>query len=167
MLPPDLNIRPLRRPDEASIAAELMAGSDPWRTLQRDHKDCLTALLDPGREVYAAATGQNLIGVLALHLAGLLNGYIAVVAVHPDWRCVGLGSRLVQFAEDRIFRQSPNVFLCVSSFNEHAQRLYARLGYERVGELKDYVVTGHSEFLLRKTKGPWQPSTAASVSPIG
>ena len=52
------------------------------------------------------------------------------------------------------FRESPNVFLCVSSFNKEAQRLYKRLGYRKVGELKDYVVKGHSEFLMRKSIGP-------------
>jgi ribosomal protein S18 acetylase RimI-like enzyme len=46
------------------------------------------------------------------------------------------------------------VFLCVSSFNERAQKLYQRLGYERVGELPDYVVKGYSEILMRKTRGP-------------
>jgi ribosomal-protein-alanine N-acetyltransferase len=44
--------------------------------------------------------------------------------------------------------------MCVSSFNQHAQRLYAQLGYERVGELKNYVISRHSEILLRKTIAP-------------
>jgi ribosomal protein S18 acetylase RimI-like enzyme len=45
--------------------------------------------------------------------------------------------------------------MCVSSFNGDALRLYLRLGYEVIGELKDYLVRGHSEILLRKSKGPW------------
>ena len=44
--------------------------------------------------------------------------------------------------------------MCVSSFNTEAQKLYLRLGYEIVGELKDYIVAGYSEILLRKTIGP-------------
>ena len=44
--------------------------------------------------------------------------------------------------------------MCVSSFNVDARRLYQRLGYKVVGELTDYIVRGHSEFLLRKTVGP-------------
>jgi ribosomal protein S18 acetylase RimI-like enzyme len=44
--------------------------------------------------------------------------------------------------------------MCVSSFNEGASRLYQRLGYHVVGELRDYLVRGHSEILLRKTIGP-------------
>jgi ribosomal-protein-alanine N-acetyltransferase len=46
------------------------------------------------------------------------------------------------------------VFMCVSSFNDGARRLYQRLGYQVVGELTDYIVRGHSEILLRKTSGP-------------
>jgi ribosomal protein S18 acetylase RimI-like enzyme len=61
---------------------------------------------------------------------------------------------MMRFAEERIFRQSPNVFLCVSSFNRRAQKFYERLGYACVGELTDFLVPGHSEILLRKTRGP-------------
>jgi ribosomal protein S18 acetylase RimI-like enzyme len=45
------------------------------------------------------------------------------------------------------------MFICVSSFNPRAQRFYRRLGYEVIGELKDYIVDGHSEILLRKSIG--------------
>ena len=37
---------------------------------------------------------------------------------------------------------------------EGAQRLYERLGYDVVGEFKDYIISGHSEILLRKTIAP-------------
>lgn len=52
-------------------------------------------------------------------------------------------------------RESPSVFLCVSSFNAGAQGLYRRLGYTVVGELTDYLVRGHGEVLMRKSRGPW------------
>ena len=72
----------------------------------------------------------------------------------PEWRNRGIGTNLIRFAEKRILREAPNVFICVSSFNKGAERLYRRLGYEVVGELRDYVVAGHSETLLRKTIAP-------------
>jgi len=81
-------------------------------------------------------------------------GYIQTVGVLPGWRDRGLGSRLIQFAEGRIFREAPNAFICVSSFNEGARRLYERLGYKVVGELTDYIVPGHAEILMRKTIAP-------------
>jgi ribosomal protein S18 acetylase RimI-like enzyme len=58
------------------------------------------------------------------------------------------------FAVQRILRVAPKVFICVSSFNDRARSLYERLGYEVVGELKDFIVRGHSEWLLRKSIGP-------------
>jgi ribosomal-protein-alanine N-acetyltransferase len=62
----------------------------------------------------------------------------------------------------------PNVFICASSFNPGARRLYERLGYQVVGELPDYIVRGHAETLLRKTTGPLaehvvQPGTDTPV----
>jgi hypothetical protein len=66
----------------------------------------------------------------------------------------GLGTRLIGFAEERIFREWPNVFLCVSSFNPDARRLYERLGYQAIGTLTDYIVAGCDEILMRKTRGP-------------
>jgi ribosomal protein S18 acetylase RimI-like enzyme len=87
-------------------------------------------------------------------MTGAFVGYIQTICIHPDHRGQGLGSRLVEFAEQRILRDAPNVFMCVSAFNRDARRLYERLGYRVVGELTDYIVRGHSEILLRKTSGP-------------
>jgi ribosomal protein S18 acetylase RimI-like enzyme len=88
-------------------------------------------------------------------MAGPFTGYIQTVAVATEERGRGLGARLVAHAEERIFRDSPNVFLCVSTFNDGARRLYERLGYREVGELTDYLVRGHGEVLMRKSRGPW------------
>jgi ribosomal protein S18 acetylase RimI-like enzyme len=90
--------------------------------------------------------------ILVIH--GAFVGYIQIVCVAAGARGSGIGSRLVRFAEERIFRQFPNVFLCVSSINPRARQLYERLGYTLVGELDDYLVRGYSEFLMRKSVGP-------------
>jgi ribosomal protein S18 acetylase RimI-like enzyme len=131
-----------------------MAASEPWLTLGLTAEQAFQRLTDPTREVHVLTAGDQIAGVLILHLAGPLNGYIQTVAVHPDWRGHGLGTRLMCFAEERILRQSPNVFLCVSSFNHRAQTFYERLGYQRVGELPDFLVPGQAEILLRKSRGP-------------
>ena len=89
-----------------------------------------------------------------LNMKGAFVGYIQTVCVAPECRGRGIGTLLVRFAEERVFRDTPNVFLCVSSFNADARRLYERLGYALVGELTDYLVRGHAELLMRKTLGP-------------
>jgi ribosomal protein S18 acetylase RimI-like enzyme len=69
-----------------------------------------------------------------------IAGYIQTVCVRADRRGQGLGAALIQFAEERIFRDSPNVFMCVSSFNADGRRLYERLGYEQIALRRAFVV---------------------------
>lgn len=151
---PNLDIRRLQRADETATCARLMAGSEPWITLKRDAAAALEIINDPTREVYIATRGNEMTGFIVINLRGAFIGYIQSICVVPEWRNRGLGSQLMAFAERRIFQETPNVFVCVSSFNSNALRLYERLGYAVVGELKDYIVSGHSEILLRKTIGP-------------
>jgi [ribosomal protein S18]-alanine N-acetyltransferase len=132
-----------------------MAASEPWITLGRGYEESLRVLLDPTREAYLAFEGGSRAGFVILCAVGPLTGYIQTLCVSPDRRGSGLGTRLLELAEERLFDASPNVFLCVSSFNAAARRLYERQGYVLVGELPDYLVRGHSELLFRKTRGPW------------
>lgn len=150
----DLEFHLLRTKSEARCCAEFIVASEPWITLGLTFAQAVARLTDPTREVHIAKKDGQIAGVLILFLNGTFKGYIQTIAVHPNWRSRGIGTRLIKFAEQRIFRLSPNVFLCVSSFNRQAQKFYKRLGYDRVGELKDFVVRGHSELLLRKTRGP-------------
>ena len=149
-----MKIRALATDDEAAQCARLMAGSDPWITLGRGYEASLQRIKDPSREVYVAIDESSVTGCLILCMVGAFVGYLQTVIVAPDAQGKGIGSQLVEFAEDRIFKESPNAFLCVSSFNSGARRLYERLGYRYVGELSDYIVRGHSELLFRKTRGP-------------
>jgi ribosomal protein S18 acetylase RimI-like enzyme len=149
-----VHIRCLENDEQASRCARVMADSEPWITLGRTYQSCLKLLQDPSREVYVALREGQVVGFIILLMHGILQGYVQTVGVMPEWRSRGIGSRLVKFAEDRIFRETPNVFMCVSSFNSRAQAFYKRLGYEVVGELKDFIVPGHSEILLRKSIAP-------------
>ena len=150
----ELSISPLQTEDEARACARLMAASEPWITLGRSYEASLGIIQDPSREVYVVRDETGLAGFLILCMSGAFVGYIQTICIDPARRGQGLGARLVEFAEERILQVSPNVFMCVSAFNLDARRLYERLGYQVVGELTDYIVRGHSEFLLRKTLGP-------------
>jgi len=148
-----LTITPLSGEEEARACARLMSASEPWITLGRSFETSLAIVRDPTREVYVARSEDSVAGFLILCLTGAFVGYIQTICVDPRYRGQGLGSKLVEFAEERILRVSPNVFMCVSSFNDGARRLYQRLGYSVVGELTNYMVQGYSEILLRKTVG--------------
>jgi ribosomal protein S18 acetylase RimI-like enzyme len=151
-VPPE--IRPLADDAEAHACATMMATSDPWITLGRTFDRCLATVRDTALERYVAIDSGEVVGFILISMRGSFTGYIKSIAVREDWRGRGLGSALLAFAEERILRESPNVFICVSSFNARAQALYARLGYETVGDLRDFIVRGYDERLLRKTTGP-------------
>lgn len=150
---PDVVIRPIQGPSEIDACARMMAESEPWITLRRDHAASLRNLSSVEKEIYVAAAGDEIAGFIVLNLHGGFVGYIQSICVAPGRRSRGLGRRLVDFAERRVFKSYPNMFICVSSFNPQAQRFYRRLGYKVIGELKDYIVDGHSEILLRKSIG--------------
>ena len=146
---------PLASPEQAVECALLMSNMDPWVTLQRPFVVCLAGVNDPTKEVHVVAEGGRVVAFIILEMHGLLRGYIQTVCVAPTHQRRGLGSRLIRWAEQRIASESPNVFLCVSSFNTEARELYERLGYVQVGTLKDYLVLGYDELLMRKSSGPW------------
>jgi ribosomal-protein-alanine N-acetyltransferase len=150
---PSFAIRLLDPSTDLEPCARMMAESEPWITLGRGYEASRRDLADPTREMYVAAEGPTPLGFVVLNMAGAFVGYIQTVCVAPAHRGLGVGTRLISFAEQRIFRESPNVFLCVSSFNGDARRLYERLGYRLVGELEDYIIPGCSELLMRKSIG--------------
>jgi ribosomal-protein-alanine N-acetyltransferase len=135
--------------------ARLMTSSEPWVTLQLPFEAARSVLADPAREAYAVRDDRGVAGFIVIDMRGLVRGYIQILCVRPDCRGQGLGSMLIRWAETRIARDSPNVFICVSSFNPNARRLYERLGFEPVGVLRNLIVSGHHEILLRKTRGSW------------
>lgn len=148
-------IEPARHDADREACARMMAASEPWITLGRDVARCLANVSDGARELYVAHANGPVMGFILLTMQGQFPGYITSVCVAESARGSGLGTQLVAFAERRIHRESPNVFLCVSSFNTGARRLYERLGFEFVGTLRDFLVEGHDELLYRKTTGPW------------
>jgi ribosomal protein S18 acetylase RimI-like enzyme len=151
---PAPRIQPLASAQDFETCAAIMAGSDPWRRLGFAAETCLQALTQPEREPWGAWHEGRLAGFMLLSFKGSFVGYVQLLGVAADMRRQGIGAALIEHAERRIFALTPNVFICVSSFNEAAQRFYARLGYRTVGRLEDFLVNGHDEFLLRKTRGP-------------
>ncbi len=135
-------------------AAALMAASDPWLKLGFSRADCFKTLNVPFRETYTAKARGQIRGLVTITMYGTFKGYIQSLFVAEGSRGKGLGESLMAFAGEKIFARSPNIFLCVSSFNKGALRFYARLGYKKTGLLKDFVVKGSDEILMRKTKGP-------------
>ena len=131
-----------------------MATSEPWLTLGRSFDAALALMKDQTREAYVVAVDGERVGFVVLWMAGPFSGYLQSLGLTPGWRGRGLGMAVLALVEERVFATSPNVFVCASSFNPVARRLYERAGYTLVGELEEFMVPGHSELLFRKTRGP-------------
>jgi [ribosomal protein S18]-alanine N-acetyltransferase len=149
----DLNFELTTDQSTMQVCAKMMSESEPWITLKRNFNDCMSALQGNNKEVYIAKTNLTVFGFAVLQMSGTFKGYIQSICIDPEKRGQGIGSAFLKFCESRIFQISPNVFLCVSSFNTEAAKLYAKLGYKKIGELDNFIVRGHSEILLRKTIG--------------
>lgn len=151
---PPLQMRPLVAAEDVQTCAGIMASSDPWLRLGLDLASCRRILSQSEREPWAAWQGNTLAGFVVLNFKGPFVGYVQLLGVAAPLRGQGMGAALLAHAERCIFERTYNVFICVSSFNEAAQRFYARQGYQQVGRLEDFLVKGHDELLLRKTRGP-------------
>jgi ribosomal protein S18 acetylase RimI-like enzyme len=68
-------------------------------------------------------------------MTGAFTGYIQSICVAPEYRGQGVGTQLIRYVEKRIFQSVPNVFICVSFFNQGARKLYEQLEYSVIGEL--------------------------------
>lgn len=149
------DIRLSNDPAHYATGAAIMAATDPWITLEMGLDRCRGAFEGPEKEIYFAFNGTSVAGFAVIQTAGSFRGYIQILCAAPAYRGKGVGTALLQFCEHRIHQFSPNVFICVSSFNTSAQQLYFRFGFEQVAVLKDFVRTGYDELLLRKTIGSW------------
>jgi [ribosomal protein S18]-alanine N-acetyltransferase len=138
--------------EDRKWCARLMAASDPWITLGQDLAACRAKLKRPGAEVFVArpAGEKSPLGFILLLPYGFAGSpYINSIGVASEAHGRGIGAALLRFAERR-FADRGWLFLLVSSFNLRAQAFYRREGYEFVGELKDYILAGHSELIFFK-----------------
>src|SRR5215470_16500876 len=146
-----VQIRAGREADQ-EWCARLMAQSEPWVTLRQDLNAGREKMKRPGTELFVAEErdGGALLGFVLIApygFAGML--YVSSLGVASESRGRGIGAALLRFVEKQ-FAGRGRLFLMVSSFNARAQAFYRREGYEFLGELKDFVVTGHSELIFGK-----------------
>jgi ribosomal protein S18 acetylase RimI-like enzyme len=142
-------------PRHFDICAGMMAAQDPWQALGMDWENCRTAFEGSFREVHILTLDSAILAFVIIQPYGTFRGYIQTLCVHPDFQRKGLGKILLGYCETEIGRYSPNIFICVTEFNTGAHELYRKSGFEPVGELKNFLRSGVSEILLRKTRGPW------------
>jgi ribosomal protein S18 acetylase RimI-like enzyme len=138
---------------ELKVCALMMSKTDPWITLGMNYDQCVTAFEGTCKEIYVIETENIISGFVILQICGTFSGYIQTICIDEVYRGRGFGKKLLHFCEERIYKFSPNVFICVSSFNKGAIKLYYEFGFKLIGELENFVKDGFTELLLRKTVG--------------
>jgi ribosomal protein S18 acetylase RimI-like enzyme len=163
---PVVTITRITDTEDQNWCAALMANSEPWISLKRNYEDgqALMRVTDGGMEAYLAKIGKERLGFVVIKMAGAFVGYIQILAVAEASRGMGIGNKLMDFVEERIFQVSPNAFICVSDFNENARKLYEARGYQLLGKLENYLENGFTELLLRKTIGSINDFRAKKLS---
>ena len=149
-------IEKLVKVDHIAQCAALMIAAPPWRDLGFTYEGCLEDLNLPDLDVHGVLdeSGDVLAFVATLAHGAGLEPMVEYICVAPQLRGSGLGTRLLTYVHEDLFPRAVNIYMFVSDINSDAERLYRRLGYDRVGALPDYNLTGQTEYLLRKTSGP-------------
>jgi ribosomal protein S18 acetylase RimI-like enzyme len=136
---------------ERDMASQLLASSEPWITLKITREQCEKNCHDPGFLLFMAYVGDKPGGIILIDPRGVAGSpYIKSIAVFPQFRSKGIGTKLLAFTEDLVKSKSRHIFICVSSFNNKARKLYERCGYQSLCEFKDYIIEGASEILMHK-----------------
>ena len=149
------SIRPMR-PEDRDAVIQLLADSDPWKTLGYDDKDWsrIFCPVPQGRESFVAEANGQIMGIAIVRQKFLLGDYLELLGVDGWARHQGTGRQLLAFVEALVFARTKNLFACVSDFNKGARDFYRKQGYQEIGPMPNFLIPGSAEILLRKTAGP-------------
>ena len=92
-------------------------------------------------------------GIAAFVVAGRTSpqiGHIATIDVAPGFRRHGLGTRLMQGAESRLASLGVRKIRLETAIGNVARRLFAKLGYQRVGKIERYYPDGSDAWVMEK-----------------
>ncbi|GAY26292.1 hypothetical protein ATG_14950 [Desulfurococcaceae archaeon AG1] len=154
----EILVRNIEYRDIESVC-NIMLSIDPYKTLGYTHDICIETVISNIEEGWGAVAeidGRIVGFVLFRVFDGFpLGGYIRALGVHHGYRSMGVGTKLMDYAEKVIFKYRENVFLLVSSFNEQAIRFYTKRGYKAIGVIENAIVKGYHEIIMRKTRDSW------------
>lgn len=144
-----VTIRPMVDAD-AAMLAKACAAIDPWKSLGYPEAILEAYLLrdDPALSRFVIGDGD---GLIALRRPWLRGAFIEMLAILPGRQGRGLGRAVVDWAKAQ--DRSANLWATVSAFNSPARQFYQAVGFVEVAPLRDLVVTGQDEVLLRLRKG--------------
>ena len=156
---PKIEVRPLRKTDDAAAVSDIYAAS--WRAAYRGlvpgaYLDALTGarwlpklqnLAQSGQQAVLACCDGQPVGICTFCAARDENraGWGEVVSLYllPAYWGQGVGARLLQTAVNELHRQGyANVYLWVLQGNTRAERFYGRNGFAPCGDTLPLQLAG-------------------------
>ncbi len=144
---------------DLDAVARIMAENELWQKYGVDFEKARKRFkegLEKGADIFVVEENGRVAGFLWLCMRGAFDrsGYVKLIGIAPDFQGMGLGRKLMKFAEKKVFEETDAIFLLVSDFNKKAQNFYKSLGYIEVGRIPDYVKKGITELIYFKRREP-------------
>jgi ribosomal-protein-alanine N-acetyltransferase len=128
--------------DRLSFSLPWPASSFRYELLENEHSQLWVA------EVQYPGGQKTVVGAIVVWLV-VDEAHIATLAVHPDYRQMGIGKRLLITALRGALQEGMQVAtLEVRAGNRVAQALYQQFGFEVVGERHGYYQDNHEDALI-------------------
>ena len=122
---------------------EKLCFSDPW-----SERSVASELTNPYSYWFVAVDGERVAGYVgsqtAIDEADMMN-----IAVHPDFRRLGIAERLVTLLCDELAAKNVHALMLeVRASNEPAKALYEKLGFTQVGRRPNYYRNPKEDALI-------------------
>ncbi len=144
-MPAEMAVREMRIEDLDWVQGiENLSFASPW-----SRRSFLYELTENKRAVYLVAElGGRIAGYIGMWVI-CDEGHITNLAVHPDFRRQGVGSRLLEeLIVAAVARGVARMTLEVRVSNLGAQQLYANYGFETVGTRRRYYRDNNEDALI-------------------
>jgi len=145
MLNTNLNIRKVCNIDYDQLKEICVKGFP-----QDDAFDVVKNLLEMEHFYVAELVKDSIIvGFIAFGIYSLKTAHIMILAVHPDYQRLNIGSELLQYAF-KIFKNGyiTKIRLEVRIENDAAIKFYEQFNFKNVGILKEYYDDGSNAYLM-------------------
>lgn len=115
--------------------------STPWS------ENAIRESMDAGTTFYVARINDTVAGYMGISkIAG--EGYVTNIAVLPEYRRLGIGKKILQYAIDNSKDELEFISLEVRSSNTAAISLYEKLGFESVGIRKRFYINPTEDAII-------------------
>ena len=131
----------------AILEIEQASFTTPW-----SETSFFNELKKPGSFLKVAKKGGRIVGYICG--AWIIDeGHVLDLAVHPEYRRLGIASALVSLSIERLKEEGCRfVFLEVRASNDYAKTMYEKFGFEVLGTRKNYYVSPAEDAVIMVLK---------------